>query len=140
MNVRIIMLSFLPLPGPFSSPVGTLGVLSRTGCITGECFILYKFDRKIRIKLLSRTKQSILYLFAVIIYNIYFHPLAKFPGPKSYAATRIPYFQALLGGQIGQAIKDLHQKYGEVVRIAPQRTILHRRRSLESNLRHSTRP
>lgn len=25
MNVRIIMLSFLPLPGPFSSPVGTVG-------------------------------------------------------------------------------------------------------------------
>ncbi|KJK61356.1 Cytochrome P450 [Aspergillus parasiticus SU-1] len=90
------MLSFRPLLGAFGSPLGNVGFYLGLGVLL-----------------------SILYLFAVIVYNIYFHPLAKFPGPKSYAATRIPYFQALLGGQIGQAIKDLHQRYGEVVRIAP---------------------
>lgn len=54
-----------------------------------------------------------------VIYNIYFHPLAKFPGPISCAATRIPYLRAILAGQVAQTPKLLHKKYGDVVRIAP---------------------
>ncbi|KNG80574.1 toxin biosynthesis cytochrome P450 monooxygenase [Aspergillus nomiae NRRL 13137] len=90
------MFSSLPLSGPFSSPLAAVGVWFGLGVLL-----------------------SILYFLAVIIYNIYFHPLAKFPGLKSHAATRIPYFQALLGGRTGKVIKDLHERYGEVVRIAP---------------------
>lgn len=53
------------------------------------------------------------------IYNIYFHPLSSFPGPKLYAATDIPYLRALIGGNLSFKTLELHKKYGEVVRIAP---------------------
>ncbi|GFF65623.1 isotrichodermin C-15 hydroxylase [Aspergillus lentulus] len=61
----------------------------------------------------------LLYFTALVFYNLYLHPLAKYPGPKSMAATRIPYMQLIVGGQYPQTIKKLHQKYGDVVRIAP---------------------
>lgn len=54
-----------------------------------------------------------------IIYNLYFHPLAKFPGPKSRAATYIPYSYASVKGRHGHAVKELHEQYGDVVRISP---------------------
>ncbi|OQE43268.1 hypothetical protein PENCOP_c003G06155 [Penicillium coprophilum] len=63
--------------------------------------------------------SSVLYFLMIVTYNIYFHPLAKFPGPMSCAATRIPYLRAILAGQVAQNSKLLHKEYGDVVRIAP---------------------
>ncbi|KAJ5207061.1 Cytochrome P450 E-class group I [Penicillium cf. griseofulvum] len=60
-----------------------------------------------------------LYLIGLVVYNVYFHPLAKYPGPKSMAATRLPYIRMNLAGQFPQKMKVLHQQYGDVVRIAP---------------------
>ncbi|CAG8908965.1 unnamed protein product [Penicillium egyptiacum] len=60
-----------------------------------------------------------LYLVGLLVYNVYFHPLAKYPGPKSMAATRLPYIRMILGGRFPQKTKALHQQYGDVVRIAP---------------------
>ncbi|KAJ5257984.1 hypothetical protein N7524_009540 [Penicillium chrysogenum] len=60
-----------------------------------------------------------LYLIGLPVYNVYLHPLAKYPGPKSMAATRLPYIRMILGGRFPQRIKALHQQYGDVVRIAP---------------------
>ncbi|KAJ0415698.1 cytochrome P450 [Aspergillus carlsbadensis] len=60
-----------------------------------------------------------LYFIALILYNVYLHPLAKYPGPKSMAATRLPYMQMTISGRSPQAIKKLHAEYGDVVRIAP---------------------
>lgn len=54
-----------------------------------------------------------------MIYNVYFHPLAKFPGPKSNAATRIPYMYMTMTGNLPHTVKALHNKYGPVVRTAP---------------------
>ncbi|KAI9375059.1 cytochrome P450 [Aspergillus egyptiacus] len=62
---------------------------------------------------------ALFYFIALVIYNIYLHPLAKYPGPKTMAATRIPYMRLIVGGQFPQTIKTLHQTYGDVVRIAP---------------------
>ncbi|KAK0642473.1 Cytochrome P450 monooxygenase rdc4 [Lasiodiplodia hormozganensis] len=62
---------------------------------------------------------AIVYALGVAIYNVYFHPLSKYPGPKLYAASRIPYALDLSYGTINQAISDAHKKYGDVVRIAP---------------------
>lgn len=54
-----------------------------------------------------------------MLYNLFLHPLARFPGPKSSAATRVPYAFAQVRGQLPFAIKALHERYGEVVRVAP---------------------
>ncbi|KAJ5948821.1 cytochrome P450 [Penicillium verhagenii] len=54
-----------------------------------------------------------------IIYNVYFHPLAHLPGPRSWAATRLPFVWALLHGTIVHDVEALHRKYGTVVRTAP---------------------
>jgi len=54
------------------------------------------------------------------IYNIYFHPLAAFPGPISRKATRIPWTLSMLNNKSVYDITDLHRKYGPVVRIAPE--------------------
>ncbi|KAI1386920.1 putative cytochrome P450 [Hypoxylon trugodes] len=53
------------------------------------------------------------------IYNLYFHPLRKIPGPRTWSASRLPFVCALLRGTIIQDIEKLHRKYGPVLRIAP---------------------
>lgn len=53
------------------------------------------------------------------IYFSYFHRLSKIPGPKLYACSTFPYFYHLLRGDWAQKIKDLHDKYGPVVRFGP---------------------
>ncbi|KAJ6007813.1 hypothetical protein N7540_011789 [Penicillium herquei] len=62
---------------------------------------------------------TLLYLVAKIVYNVFFHPLSKYPGPKRMSATRIPYLRLIMGGRYAQKIKALHEQYGHIVRIAP---------------------
>ncbi|EPE30604.1 Cytochrome P450 [Glarea lozoyensis ATCC 20868] len=53
------------------------------------------------------------------LYNIYFHPLSHHPGPKLWAASRIPFIYSLLTGQLIQRTKEFHEKYGDFLRLAP---------------------
>lgn len=62
--------------------------------------------------------QYIGYSIAVVIYNVYFHPLTKFPGPKLRAASVIPAWITMWTGAV-LPFKELHDKYGTVVRTAP---------------------
>ena len=57
----------------------------------------------------------LLYVLSLIIYRLYFHPLAKFPGPKIAACTTLYefYYDVVKDGQYIWQIKDLHQEYGE---------------------------
>ncbi|RTE83834.1 hypothetical protein BHE90_001594 [Fusarium euwallaceae] len=54
-----------------------------------------------------------------IIYQLFFSPLRKFPGPKLWAVSIIPYVRMHLQGQSHQKILELHQKHGPIVRIGP---------------------
>ncbi|KAI0198467.1 benzoate 4-monooxygenase cytochrome P450 [Astrocystis sublimbata] len=54
-----------------------------------------------------------------VLYNLVFHPIARFPGPRLAAISNIPYSYWFLGGRQPFNILDLHLKYGPVVRIAP---------------------
>lgn len=62
---------------------------------------------------------SVLYIVGRIIHRLYFHPLSKIPGPKINAISRIPYARHLLAGTTVQNVTELHEKYGEAVRISP---------------------
>ncbi|KAL1980637.1 hypothetical protein VTN96DRAFT_3888 [Rasamsonia emersonii] len=62
---------------------------------------------------------TILYLVGRAIYNVFFHPLSRFPGPISFAVSRIPYCYRLINGTLPFDMLGLHQKYGDIVRIAP---------------------
>lgn len=56
-----------------------------------------------------------LYVAGTIIYNLFFSPLAKFPGPKLAAVTRWYefYYEAVLNYEYLWKIKKMHQQYGE---------------------------
>ncbi|KAL4810615.1 benzoate 4-monooxygenase cytochrome P450 [Aspergillus unguis] len=56
-----------------------------------------------------------------VCYNLLLHPLARYPGPKLRGATRLPWFYGLITGQQHIILKQLHDEYGSVVRIAPNK-------------------
>ncbi|KAK6823491.1 cytochrome P450 [Apiospora arundinis] len=69
------------------------------------------------------TLQAVLaYNAVIIIYRLYFDPLSKFPGPKLYAISNLPYlFQDKILGTWVKSTTTIHAKYGPIVRIAPNR-------------------
>jgi hypothetical protein len=56
-----------------------------------------------------------LYALGLLVYRLYLHPLAKFPGPKLAAVTSFyeGYFEIVLKGQYSRQISKLHDEYGE---------------------------
>ncbi|OCK79294.1 cytochrome P450 [Lepidopterella palustris CBS 459.81] len=61
----------------------------------------------------------IIYTIAYCIYNVFFHPLRSYPGPKLWASCFVPAAIQSLKGRLPYAIKELHDQYGEVVRVLP---------------------
>ncbi|KAK1963763.1 cytochrome P450 [Colletotrichum sublineola] len=59
-------------------------------------------------------------LLLMILYNVTLHPLCKYPGPKLWAASRIPYALMILRGKPHKTILDLHRRYdADIVRVSP---------------------
>jgi cytochrome P450 len=59
------------------------------------------------------------------LYNISpLHPLSKVPGPKWAAMSYLPefYYDVVLKGRYTHTIKQMHDKYGPIVRINPNET------------------
>ncbi|GAM84465.1 hypothetical protein ANO11243_024610 [Dothideomycetidae sp. 11243] len=55
-----------------------------------------------------------------LVYTLFFSPLRKIPGPWWAAASRLPYvYHLLIGHDIHFYLRDLHEKYGPVVRYTP---------------------
>jgi len=59
------------------------------------------------------------YYLGYLICRLRFHPLAKIPGPRANAISRLPYVRHLLKGTTAENVKQLHEKYGDVVRVTP---------------------
>lgn len=63
------------------------------------------------------------FIVAVLIYqlcfSVFFSPLAKIPGPKSYALTRARLAYEDYAGRRTRKINALHRKYGPAVRVGP---------------------
>jgi hypothetical protein len=60
---------------------------------------------------------SVGYCVVLSIYRLYFHPIARFPGPKLAALTRWYefYYEIVKQGQMTFHIQDLHKKYGTIL-------------------------
>ncbi|KAH9059880.1 putative P450 monooxygenase [Lactarius vividus] len=56
-----------------------------------------------------------------IVYNLYFHPLSHFPGPKLAACSRLwlAYREIIKKESLSDLRVELHRQYGEIVRLAP---------------------
>ncbi|KAI1374302.1 cytochrome P450 [Hypoxylon crocopeplum] len=59
------------------------------------------------------------YLVVRPIYYVLLHPLRKYPGPKLFAASSLPYGFWYMSGKWHTKIMQLHEKYGPIVRIGP---------------------
>ncbi|KAL5358523.1 cytochrome P450 [Aspergillus floccosus] len=59
------------------------------------------------------------YCIAQVLYNLFFHPLSRFPGPWTHAILRLPYFYRSINGTLPFDMLEFHKKYGDIVRIAP---------------------
>lgn len=57
-----------------------------------------------------------LYLGALVIYRLSFHPLRSFPGPRLAAVTWLykAYYVLVKGGEMLHNVERLHKTYGEL--------------------------
>lgn len=72
-----------------------------------------------RVEGLTFQCKVLLWTLATIFYRLYLHPLRRYPGPKLWAVSRLPYIRSTVKGTIVHDFHKLHQQYGSVVRIAP---------------------
>ncbi|KAK1456008.1 cytochrome P450 [Colletotrichum cuscutae] len=68
---------------------------------------------------LAGTLQAFLGVVAKCVYNTFLHPLSRYPGPKLAGVTRAYYLFFDVRGVSHWKVKEWHEKYGEVIRIAP---------------------
>lgn len=63
----------------------------------------------------------IVYTISLVIYRLYFHPLAHFPGRKLAAATLWYefYYDVVKPGCYYREVSKMHEEFGPVVRISP---------------------
>ena len=70
------------------------------------------------IKLTS--SQFLLYRILIVAYRLFFHPLGKLPGPWYFAVSHLPIlYHRNVRGNGHHVIRDLHNRYGDTVRISP---------------------
>ncbi|KAI1305537.1 cytochrome P450 [Xylaria venustula] len=62
-----------------------------------------------------------IYGLLLAVYRLYFHPLAGFPGYKICAVSEWYEFYCYIirGGQWGNEVRKMHEKYGPIVRTSP---------------------
>lgn len=52
-------------------------------------------------------------------YNLVLHPLRGHPGPVLWRASRLPWIYYARTGRLHNKLRDLHERYGPVLRVAP---------------------
>jgi hypothetical protein len=52
-----------------------------------------------------------------MVYNCYFHPLSRFPGPRLATITslHLAYLDFAANGSVIQVLRNLHDKYGKAI-------------------------
>lgn len=69
--------------------------------------------------ILSFAALWVVYIVGSAVYDVYFGPLAKFPGPKLRAISLYPLLRTMYTGDDAKDVPALHAKYGPIVRISP---------------------
>jgi hypothetical protein len=69
------------------------------------------------------------------IYNLYFHPNAKYPGPFLAAVSNVWYGYHWITGKYPMAIRKALEQYGDVVRIAPNELVFIKPQAASGNNR-----
>lgn len=67
----------------------------------------------------SQTLLALALIASFCFYNIFLHPLRKYPGPKLAAASHLWHLYYLNKGTLYLQTVKLHEQYGPVVRISP---------------------
>ncbi|KAI6778698.1 Isotrichodermin C-15 hydroxylase-like protein [Emericellopsis cladophorae] len=62
---------------------------------------------------------GVVYLVGAAIYNVYFHPLAKYPGPLLAKISPVYSIWGLFRGRWPFDVHELHLKYGPILRTMP---------------------
>ncbi|KAF2020312.1 cytochrome P450 [Aaosphaeria arxii CBS 175.79] len=62
---------------------------------------------------------TIAYFVLQISYNLWFHPLRRFPGPFLARSTLLWRFYYSVGGRFHRHVEACHKRYGEVFRVSP---------------------
>ncbi|CAG9982715.1 unnamed protein product [Clonostachys byssicola] len=116
---RITIPTFLqPELQAASCPPGVASTKAKTQFISMEhgivCLLLYWITVWDQSHIDSLNCSILVYIASVAIYRLYFHPLAKFPGPRLAAVTGLyeAYYDLYLNGQYTFKIAELHNKYG----------------------------
>ena len=60
-----------------------------------------------------------IYCLAIITYNLFLHPLSKFPGSWLYVSTPFPRLWLHLSGREPWAVRQHHLRYGPIIRLSP---------------------
>lgn len=76
---------------------------------------MYVFLSSSQFGLLVVAAVSLWYGLLRVIYNVYFHPLSHFPGPRGAACTRLwlAYMELVKRVSLSDLRTELHQKYGK---------------------------
>ncbi|KAI0123374.1 cytochrome p450 monooxygenase [Xylariales sp. AK1849] len=61
----------------------------------------------------------VLLLVLRMTYNVFFHPLRHYPGPLLYRASRLAFIYTQISGKLPFKVLEWSDKYGPVIRIAP---------------------
>ncbi|KAH8982802.1 cytochrome P450 [Lactarius akahatsu] len=82
---------------------------------------VYPFLPSFRLGLVVVAAVSLCYGLLRVTYNLFFHPLSHFPGPRGAACTRLwlAYMELVKRVSLSDLRAELHRKYGDVVRISP---------------------
>ncbi|KAK9425476.1 putative Isotrichodermin C-15 hydroxylase [Seiridium unicorne] len=65
---------------------------------------------------------AIAYRIILTVYRLYLGPLSKFPGPRLYAISHLPYLlHERVQGTLAKDVQQMHERYGPIVRISPDR-------------------
>ena len=66
------------------------------------------------LSLLTLSATATVFCAAKVVYNLFFHPLARVPGPRWAAATRLWLFFQEMTGLGHENLLALHTKYGKL--------------------------